>query len=355
MRSRAIKWIGLVVLLVVLLSVIFINRFNERKPSQIILKGYLGGEKIGVFEDREIAEILRKQYGINFDYQKAGSYDMVSASHEGMNYLFPASQGALELYKKQFHTTPKNEIIYNTPIVIYSRPLVVDALIRQKVVERIDGVHFIHMPELVELMVEGKTWADIGVPELYGPIFVDTTDPAASNSGNMFAALVANTLNGGHVVTGADLENVAPRLKAIYDKLGYMETSSADMFNQFLRTGVGAYPMVAGYENQLLEFATKESQIWSKLKDEIIMLYPVPTVWSTHVYIALDEAGQRGIPALLDSEVQRISWLKHGFRTGANAAEETDMFQVNGVAKAITSVTQLPDDRIMDELIRRIQ
>ena len=280
---------------------------------------------------------------------------MVSASHEKMNYLFPASQGALELYKKQFKTTPKNEIIYNTPIVIYSRPLVVNALIKQGVVEQTDGVHTINMPKLVELMAEGKNWADIGVPELYGPIFVDTTDPAASNSGNMFAALVANTLNGGRVVTQADVETVAPKLKAIYDKLGYMETSSADMFNQFLRTGVGAYPMVAGYENQLLEFATKEAQTWSKLKDEIIMLYPTPTVWSTHVYIALDDAGQRGIPALLDSDVQRLSWLKHGFRTGANASEETDMFQVNGVAKSITSVTQLPDDRIMDELIRRIQ
>ena len=173
---------------------------------------------------------------------------MISASHEGKDYLFPASQGALEQYKKQFNTTPKNDIIYNTPIVIYSRSLVVDALIKAGIVHLDGDVYYVNMPKLVALMVEDKTWADLGVSQLYGSIFVETTDPAASNSGNMFAALVANTLNEGRVVTRGDIDRIAPQLKEIYDKLGYMETSSADMFSQFLRTGVGAYPMVAGYE-----------------------------------------------------------------------------------------------------------
>lgn len=355
MKSRAIKWIGLGVLLVVVIAVILINQFNMEKPDQVVLHGYLGGEKIGIFEDPEIAEILKDRYAITLDYQKAGSYDMISASHEGKDYLFPASQGALEQYKKQFNTTPKNDIIYNTPIVIYSRSLVVDALIKAGIVHLDGDVHYVDMPKLVALMVEDKTWADLGVSQLYGSIFVETTDPAASNSGNMFAALVANTLNEGRVVTRGDIDRIAPQLKEIYDKLGYMETSSADMFNQFLRTGVGAYPMVAGYENQLLEFATEQAQTWDQLKDEIILLYPIPTVWSTHPYIALSENGTRGIQALLDKDVQRLSWVKHGFRTGANASEETEQFSVKGVAKSITSVTQLPDDSVMEELIQRIR
>ena len=42
------------------------------------------------------------------------------------------------------------------------------------------------------------------------------------------------------------------------------------------------------------------------------MIYPTPTVWSTHVYIALDDQGKKGTEALLDEEVQRLAWEKHG-------------------------------------------
>ena len=31
-----------------------------------------------------------------------------------------------------------------------------------------------------------------------------------------------------------------------------MEASSSDLFDQFLKTGMGAKPVIAGYENQLL-------------------------------------------------------------------------------------------------------
>ncbi len=37
-----------------------------------------------------------------------------------------------------------------------------------------------------------------------------------------------------------------------------MESSSSDLFDQFLKTGMGAKPLIAGYENQLLEFAVEK-------------------------------------------------------------------------------------------------
>ncbi len=355
MKSKNIKYIGLVILALVMVLVVVFTRAKPEKKEPVYLDGYLGGEKIGIFEDDEIAKILLDKYGVVFDYQKAGSYDMIVADHTNRNYLFPASQAPLELYKKTYQKTPKSEIIYNTPLVIYSRPLVVKALVQKGVVSQKSGVYYVDMNQLTQLMLDGLTWADIGVPELYGSIVVDTTDPSASNSGNMFAALLANIINGGQPVTAANVDEVAVKLKKIYDKLGYMQTSSADMFSQFLKIGVGANPMIAGYENQLLEFAVSNPDTWNALKNEIIILYPTPTVWSTHVYIALDKAGEAGIEALLDSEVQRLSWTHHGFRTGANASQETGQFNVNGVAKEVTSVTQLPDDAVMEQLIEKIK
>ena len=55
---------------------------------------------------------------------------------------------------------------------------------------------------------------------------------------------------------------------------------------------------------------------WEQIKGDIVIMYPTPTVWSSHVYIALDEAGTAGIDALLDEDIQRLAWEKHGFRTG---------------------------------------
>lgn len=355
MNSKTIKYFGAALLFLTLVLIASLQGLKKNQPAPAVLKGYLGGEKIGIFEDPEIRNYIRKQYKLTLNYQKSGSYDMVRESHEGKNYLFPASQGALEYYRKLSGKNPQNEIIYNTPLVIYTRPLIASALSKKNIVTEQDGIKYLHMDALVQLMLEEKTWADIGLGQLYGSISVDSTDPASSNSGNMFAALLANTINNGKPVSSGDIAKVLPGMKKIYSKFGFMETSSADMFHQFLKKGVGAYPMIAAYENQLLEFAVSEPEIWQSLKDEIVLLYPVPTMWSTHVYIALDDTGQRGMKALLDPKVQELSWQKHGFRTGAHAAQETQRFNVNGVAKEIISVTEVPDESVLEKMIAELR
>ena len=47
-------------------------------------------------------------------------------------------------------------------------------------------------------------------------------------------------------------------------------------------------------KNQLLEFAVENPDTWEQIKGDIVMMYPTPTVWTSHVYIALDEAGTAG-------------------------------------------------------------
>ena len=167
----------------------------------------------------------------------------------------------------------------------------------------------------------------------------------------MFAGLLANVLCGG-VADADSVEAVLPRLKAIFEKLGYMEASSSDLFDQFLKTGMGAKPIIAGYENQLLEFAVENPGDWAQLKDDIVLLYPTPTVWSSHVYIALDEAGEAGIDALLDEEVQRLAWENHGFRTEVSGTDaDEDHFGVPHLAAEITQVAAMPSYAAMEKII----
>ena len=348
MKSRAL---GIILLAVVILASGGYYLYSSQSRVTV-LDGYLGGEKIGLFEDEEAAEILRREYHLEFQYSRAGSLDMVTADQTGMDYLFPSSQTALAYYEDEKGQPVQDEIIFNTPIVLYTHQLVLDALMREGIVEEEEGVYYADMVKLTDLIMADTSWADLGVPELYGKVSVDTTDPAKSNSGNMFAALLANVLNGGETVDETTVENVIPKLQEIFARLGYMETSSSDLFNQFLRMGVGAKPMIAGYESQLLEFAVQEPDTWAQIQEDIVILYPTPTVWSSHVYIALDEAGAAGAQALLDRDIQKLAWEKHGFRTSTyGAASQSFEGIIEEMAPEVTRVMQVPDYPAMRRII----
>lgn len=342
--------IGLIILLLVIAAVgVYLLAFGGPEPAQ--LRGYVGGEKIGLLEDEEVQDILERDYHIALDYAKAGSLDMVTADHTGRDFLFPSSQNALEYYQQVCGSPAKSEIIFNTPLVLYTYQPVLEAFLDCGMVAEQNGCYYMDMAALVAAIEQGTTWADLGLSELYGSVAVNTTDPVRSNSGNMFAGLLANVLVGG-VADERSVEAVLPRLKAIFEKLGYMESSSADLFDQFLKTGMGAKPLIAAYENQLLEFAVENPEDWAILQDRIVMVYPSPTVWSSHIYIAMDEAGAAGIDALMDPAVQRLAWEKHGFRTDVSSTnEQLQRFGVEHVAASITQAVSMPSYETMERII----
>ena len=350
MKTRLIGLGILAVVIVAAAAYVFIT--DSQTVTEI--NGYVGGEKIGLLEDEEVQDILRDRYRLEIDYAKAGSIDMITADSAGRDFLFPSNQTALELYEQINGDPVKSEIILNTPIVLYTRSAVAQALVECGIASVTDGVYYADMLKLTEAIESGTTWEDIGMSQLYGSIAVGTTDPTKSNSGNMFAGLLANTLCGG-VADESSLSDILPRLQNIFQRLGYMESSSSDLFDQFLKTGMGAKPLIAGYENQLLEFAVENPEIWEQIKGDIVMMYPTPTVWSSHVYIALDDAGTLGIDALLDEDVQRLAWEKHGFRTGIyDTPADSEHFGVAGIAEDLTQIAPMPDANTMDRIIKAL-
>ncbi|MGX7107680.1 hypothetical protein ACWOBE_07840 [Hutsoniella sourekii] len=351
------KQIGLTILILVALGIGAYSFFVTELTNEVTVNGYLGGEKIGFFENERLADYLYINHSIILDYKKAGSIDMVRSDTEGLDYLFPSSQLALEIFKEEGGQAAGSEIIFNTPIVLYTRQLVVDALIKEGLVEDRNGVYYIQMPKLAQLIAEGKTWQDLGLGELYGQVSIKTTDPNKSNSGNMFLGLLANALNQNQVATEADLDRIRPQLQKIYQAAGHMQSSSADLWNQFLRMGVGSYPIIAGYESQILELSVAEPETFQALKEDpsrgIRLLYPEPTVYSTHPFIALNENGLATMEALLEEEPQQIAWEDHGYRTSI-AGAEVKTFDVQGLAPEITQVMPLPSNRVMEDLMQTV-
>ncbi|MDO5033566.1 MAG: substrate-binding domain-containing protein [Eubacteriales bacterium] len=344
--------LGLVLLLVVLALTIAYSLYqkNQQPTSQIV--GFVGGEKINFLQDPQVEKILADRYHLSIDIRKSGSLDMVRADHSKMDFLWPSSQTALELYKSLHGSPHKEDMIFTTPLVLYSFKPIAEALVEHDYASFRDGVYRLDLQAFIQLIKEDGKWSDLGL-DLWGDILIHTTDPAKSNSGNMFAGLTANMLAGGQVVQAKQVAALADDLLHIFNKLGFMSTSSSDLFSLYLRNGITDRTITAAYENQILELSKLQAEIWEKHQDDLVIIYPEPTVWSTHIFIALNEQGARLLEALQDPEIQDLAWQKHGFRTTISGIGDavTEFSTVAGVAESINKVMPSPDYAAMREII----
>jgi hypothetical protein len=358
------KFLGLIILLVVagvaagyfILQKGGISGDGKGIPSfgtpkqQITITGKAGSEKIAFLQSEKMQKIFQ-DFGLQLNVRKAGSVEMMRET-TGQDFLWPASQVNVEFFSNAGGRALATENIFNSPLVIYSWDIVTDALVKNGIVEHREGVNYIvDLPKLLALIVDHKSWKDIGLSQLYGKMIIRTTDPTKSNSGNMFAALVANTLNNGEVVTAETVDNVLPEVKKLYARLGHMEHSSAVLFNMFLQQGVGAYPLIVGYENQLVEYSLEHREALELLKTRVRVLYPVPTIWATHPIIALTENGKKVIKALKSPEAQELAWEHHGFRSGLMGVEnDPSVLEVVGLPRSIDAVIPAPSAQVMSKI-----
>ena len=246
--------------------------------------------------------------------------------------------------------------VFHSPIVLYSWSIVVDALERQQLISKEGESYYLDKPgEMFGIIRDGKTWKDIGLAQLFGKVVIKSTDPTKSNSGNMFAALLANSLNQNEVVDDASLPSVMPMLAEIFRRQGYMERSSGVLFGMFVEQGVGAYPIIVGYENQLVEFSLQNRQSLDLIRDQLRIIYPRPTVWASHPFIATSDVGKRLLIALQDQQIQTLAGEKRGFRSG-NVGSENDptIFAINGLPHSITSVTPTPNASVMKAIVEQL-
>lgn len=363
------KFLGLIILLAVAAAAAFFMLGKERitslsgggssapKGELVIVTGRAGSEKIAFLQSEKVQELLAGQ-GLKVAVKKAGSVEMVQESSSDDDFLWPASQINVESFKNSASGTrlQQSADIFNSPIVLYSWDIVTEALIKAGIVQHKEGVNYIvDLPKLLELVKAKKQWKEIGLAQLYGSIIIRTTDPSKSNSGNMFAALTANTLNNGEVVATDTVDNVLPQVKDLYARLGYMEQSSSDLFEKFLQQGVGAYPMIVGYENQLVEYSLLHKEHIELLKAKVRILYPVPTVWASHPLIALSENGKKLFAALKEPKIQKLAWEQHGFRSGLMGVEnDPSVLEVIGLPKSIDAVMPMPSAAVMSKITTQL-
>jgi len=349
------KWFGIFIFVFLIGGVFLYRMVTEKTKSpytDITIKGIIGSEKSNFLTDHEVKKILLDKYHLTVDFKTSGSIEMVQGDTKGQDFLWPSNSIALELFKT-INSKVKSETIFNSPIVFYSWTPIVDKLINLGIVQKRSQLYYVvDMPKLTQLLEKETKWSDIGLTQIYGNLVIISTDPVKSNSGNMFYALLSAMLNGGKVIDMDSVEKVLPKLYDYYQSLGFLEDGSAKLFKQFISAGMGDKPLIAGYESQIIEFILENPSYKELISKQIVMMYPEPTVWSSHPIISLNQNSDRLILSLQDPLIQSIAWKKHGFRTGlAGVQSNPEELGLTQIPKTIDSTIPLPRPEVMSRII----
>ena len=373
-------FIGIGIFLVLIVAIILLKNFGTKSKGEDDVRGLTtvyvatGGGKEDFLADEDVVKILRKKYKLNVVFDTwsngktitkpliresvgLGDQGIINRIENGEEFtinsegvskydaLFTSDQRFYDYYKlypnkeageADRYTVLDGGLTLNTPIVIYSWKDVVDTLVKEEIVTEKDGVYFItDMNKLMNYILEGKKWSDIGL-DLYGNINIASTDPVTSSPGATYYGLLLSILSGGQV-TDDNIDANLPKLKEFYTKSGYMNNTPADLFERYLKTGMGGEPMIVDYEKSMIDFANSSPDSFNSLKDEIRVLYPTPTIWNSHCFTVFTDNGAKLYKALEDKEIQQIAWEKYGFRTGITGGNY-DVSSVGiGVPQKITS------------------
>jgi hypothetical protein len=351
--------LGIVAAIAVVLSQLDLGgltRAVERREPVAVSILY-GGEKSALLGNPRVREIIERRYRITLTATRVGSVELVTTRDAtGRDCLWPSNAIALELARATGKTVLSDANIFNSPIVFFAWEPVAAALVAKGVaVQRPDGTLTADIAAIAALIESGARWKeDLGL-NIYGPFRIFSTSPARSNSGNIWAGLLAIVFNGGTPPNEAQLATVLPRLTAYFETMGYMEASSGDIFENFLKQGMGARPVIVGYENQLVEFLIANAGYADLIKSRIRVIYPEPTVFASHPLISLTPACARLAEALQDPDLQALAWSEHGFRTGLIEVEnDPAAITVTTLPATVDLVVPMPSARVMERVIAAI-
>ena len=324
----------------------------------ISVRGAAGGGKESFLADAEVQKILLNKYNIKVTCDPWTDKDMVSgqlAYSEGderlgkrvmYDFAFFSDQSYYEYYKIPSGASEarrmdirRSMIALSTPVVIYSWDTVADALIAENIVTKTGEVYYItDMNKLISYISSGKKWSEIGLPQIYGNISIASADPAVSQTGKLYYGLMTGIMNEGEV-SSSNIQKTIPKLQNIYTKSAFVHDTPADFFDVYMRIGIGSRPMTAGFEKNIIDFAVSNPEGYAQVKDRIRVLYPAPTTQNSHGIIAFSDEGALLADALNDPEIQKIAFLRYGFRSDINSSSfDVSELGIPGIPQEMTLI-----------------
>ncbi|WP_203236524.1 hypothetical protein [Nocardia panacis] len=298
------------------------------------VRGVVGSEKMPFFADPNVVDALARK-GLRVEVTAAGSREIAtSVDLANYDFAFPSSEQAAERIQRQRKVNAKYTP-FSSPMAIATFGPVADLLTRAEVVRpgpvtTFDMARYLH---LVQARTQWSQLPDNAAYPVRKNVLIATSDPRTSNSAAMYLALAGYVANGDAIVQGANAEQaVLPTVSKLFTGQGYTENSTGGPFEQYLSVGMGPTPLVWIYESQFVEAAAH-----GRVRPDMVLTYPSPTVLSRHTLVALGPTGDEVGRALsTDPQLQRLA-AEHGFRTG-DAGQFAKVAAQYGVAAPATLI-----------------
>jgi len=326
-------------------------------PKQLF--GFAGGEKEGFIGNTRVRDLLARRFGLVLDARRAGSVEMVrerALLDQKPQFLWPSSSVLVEVARTSGVKISRDQVIFNSPIVLYSWDRIADGLVKAGFAEPAGGPRYtIDLMKLLKAIIAGESWASLGVSDLFGRARIVSTDPNRSNSGFMFAGLAASLLSG-DVIALDTLPRIDGDVATVFKRMGFKPPSSGKLFDDYIAGGAGAQPLIVGYENQLVEWVLQDPDRWKRVEANApakpVIIYPKPTAFSAHPLISIERGADELIDALTSEAVLELAWEDHGFRgpLGTIGKARNPLLQSRLIDR-IDAVLSMPDAPVMMALL----
>jgi hypothetical protein len=323
----------------------------------VSVHGLIGSEKEEFFADPKVEAALARQH-LLVSVQKAGSRAIAHGFNPQQDdFGFPSgAPAAVEL--KNLAKASETFSPFYTPIVIASWRPIAQILQASHIVEERDGNYYIvDLPALLKLMQQHARWKDLPGSDAFSTnkaVLISSTDVRTSNSAAMYLSLASYVANGQSVVENqAEADAVLPLMTELFLRQGFQETSSAGPFEDYLALGMGKTPLLVAYESQMVAFWLAHPE---RLHGDMVMMYPVPTVFSKHVLVPFNDKGRRLGEALEhDPQLQALAH-EHGFRTGGEI-KGPDVWEQRGIhtPTTVVDVVDPPSHEWLEKMITGIE
>jgi hypothetical protein len=321
------------------------------------VKGLIGSEKYEFFHDPRVVEALKRN-GLEVQVQKAGSREIATSFNlKEYDFAFPAGVPAAEKIRLE-NNIKKQYSAFFTPMAIASWKMIADILIANGIVEKRDNAYYIiDVPKLLNYILQEKRWNELKDNKQYNvnkSILVTSTDIRKSNSAAMYLALASYIVNGSNIVNSdAQISPIIDSLATLFLRQGFVEHSSAVPFKDYMVMGPGKAPMVMIYEAQYLYEAANPQ---GGVSDDMVLLYPEPTLFTKHILVPLSEGGEKlGEALTTDPDLQNLA-IEHGLRNENVASFKQFVKQHNlAVPDRLVNVIEPPSYEILEKMITLIE
>lgn len=352
-RSRgrlALTW-GLALTLLVAIGVVV---FRDLRPAPdtapVLVSGVIGSEKVPYFADQRVKDVFAAN-GLDVRVDPAGSRQIATTVRiEDYDFAFPSSSPAADRLRAKY-PTPRTYAPFSSPMAIATFAPIVDLLTTAGVVA--PGSQTFDMRRYLELASGGTRWDQLPGNTAFPArkdVLVSSTEICQSNSAAMYLAIASYVANGDNVVADPQAATVvAPTMQRIFRNQGYLPASTETLFEDYQSAGMGRVPMALVYEAQ---FAAEQLGPDPTLPSDARLLYPNPTVYSTHTLVPLKPNGDR-VGQLLTTDPTLIGLAaEYGFRP-SNPRVFTDALRAKGLPEPppLVNVVEPPNYENLERMV----